>query len=141
MIENKIVELFDAINESSEYQAYLNIGKVLENDEEINSLVNEIKTLQQESVRLEEAGNLEYKKVDEIISEKVSLLNSKPIYQEYLRNMSDDFFIASAATSREEIGNPIYPPVRKILDKTTENTQYAEIIGAATVGLSPIAYM
>ena len=31
--------------------------------------------------------------------------------------MEKDFYIASAATSREEIGNPIYPPVRKILDK------------------------
>lgn len=25
------------------------------------------------------------------------------------------FYIASAATSREEIGNPVYPPVRKLL--------------------------
>ena len=31
--------------------------------------------------------------------------------------MEKDFYIASAATSREEIGNPIYPPVRRILDK------------------------
>ena len=31
--------------------------------------------------------------------------------------MEKDFYIASAATSTEEIGNPIYPPVRKILDK------------------------
>ncbi len=31
--------------------------------------------------------------------------------------LSDKFYIASAATSREEIGNGIYPPVRKILDK------------------------
>lgn len=106
MIENKIDELFDAINESSEYQAYLNIGKVLENDEEINSLVNEIKTLQQESVRLEEAGNLEYKKVDEIISEKVSLLNSKPIYQEYLRRMNEfNDVIAQSSKNIEEYIN------------------------------------
>lgn len=32
------------------------------------------------------------------------------------RGISEEFFIASAATSREEIGNPIYPPVRRILD-------------------------
>ena len=31
------------------------------------------------------------------------------------RNMADCFFVESAATSREEIGNPIYPPVRKVL--------------------------
>ena len=28
---------------------------------------------------------------------------------------SGDFFIASAATSTEELGNPVYPPARKIL--------------------------
>ena len=89
MIEKKIDELFDAINDSSEYQAYLEIGRVLENDEEINLLVSEIKELQQKSVRLEEEGNSSYKEVDMVIEEKVKLLNSKPIYQEYLRRMNE----------------------------------------------------
>lgn len=31
------------------------------------------------------------------------------------RDMAERFFVESAATSREEIGNPIYPPVRKVL--------------------------
>lgn len=31
------------------------------------------------------------------------------------RGLSDCFHIASAATSREEIGNPVYPPARRIL--------------------------
>lgn len=31
--------------------------------------------------------------------------------------LEDDFFIDSAATSTEEIGNPIYPPMRKALIK------------------------
>lgn len=88
MIESKINELFDAINASDEYQAYLKIGKVLESDEEINRLVSEIKELQQKSVRLEEEGNLEYKEIDKVIEEKVKILNSKPIYQEYLRRMN-----------------------------------------------------
>jgi len=30
---------------------------------------------------------------------------------------SDKFEIASAATSTEEIGNPVYPPVRRLLDE------------------------
>ena len=30
-------------------------------------------------------------------------------------NLSDDFEIASAATSTEELGNPVYPPARKIM--------------------------
>ena len=29
----------------------------------------------------------------------------------------DEFEIASAATSREELGNPVYPPVRKLLNE------------------------
>ena len=31
------------------------------------------------------------------------------------RRMADQFQIESAATSREEIGNPVYPPVRRLL--------------------------
>ena len=33
------------------------------------------------------------------------------------RNIEKDFYIASAATSNEEIGNPVYPPVKRILNK------------------------
>lgn len=29
----------------------------------------------------------------------------------------NDFFIASAATSREELGNPVYPPARRIMEQ------------------------
>lgn len=89
MIENKIEELFQAINESEEYKAYQNIGDVLEKDEEINNLIKEIKTLQQKSVRLEEQGNQEYKEIDKEIDKLVKQLNSKPIYQEYLKRMNE----------------------------------------------------
>ena len=109
MIENKIDELFDAINDSYEYQAYLEIGKVLENDKEINSLVSEIKELQKKSVKLEEEGNLEYKEIDKVIEEKVSLLNSKPIYQEYLRRMNkfNDCLAESSNSLEKFINNKI----------------------------------
>lgn len=33
------------------------------------------------------------------------------------KGLSNEFYISSAATSREEIGNEIYPPVKRILDK------------------------
>lgn len=102
MIENKIDELFDTIESSKEYQAYLNIGEILEKDEEINSLINEIKTLQQKSVRLEEQGNIEYKEIDKIIEDKVKLLNSKPIYQEYLRRMNEFNDILSESSNNIE---------------------------------------
>lgn len=102
MIENKINELFQEIYDSKEYKAYLNIGSVLEKDEEINTLVAEIKKLQQKSVRLEEKGDNTYQEIDKIIEEKVQLLNSKPVYQEYLRRMNEFNDILAMSSSQIE---------------------------------------
>ncbi len=33
------------------------------------------------------------------------------------RGLTSDFVIASAATSTEELGNPVYPPVRRLLEE------------------------
>ena len=109
MIDKKIGELFESIESSPEYIAYLNIGRVLESDTEVKKIVNEIKMLQQKSVRLEEEGNLEYKDVDEIIEEKVKILNSKPIYQEYLRRMNElnDILAESSSAIESYINDKI----------------------------------
>jgi len=102
MINNKIDELFDAINASDEYKAYLEIGKVLEENDEINLLVSEIKDLQKKSVRLEEEGNLEYKEIDKIIEDKVQTLNNIPIYKEYLRRMNEFNSVVSESCNQIE---------------------------------------
>ena len=73
MIENKIDELFEAIENSNEYKSYLKIGKVLKEDSEINSLINDIKKLQQKSVNLEYNNDDNYKKIDTEIEQKVNL--------------------------------------------------------------------
>ena len=106
MIQNKIDELFDTIKNSKEYKAYQNIGEVLNNNEEVNSLVEEIKELQQESVKLEEENNPKYKEIDKIIEEKVNTLNNIPVYKEYLRRM-DEFndIIASSKNNIEKYIN------------------------------------
>ena len=106
MIQNKIDELFDTIKNSKEYKAYQNIGEVLNNNEEVNSLVEEIKQLQQESVKLEEENNPKYKEIDKVIEEKVNTLNNIPVYQEYLRRM-DEFndIIASSKNNIEKYIN------------------------------------
>jgi len=106
MIQNKIDELFATIKNSKEYQAYQNIGEVLQNNDEVNNLVNEIKQLQQQSVKLEEENDLKYKEIDKVIEEKVSILNSIPVYQEYLRRM-DEFneIITSSKTNIEKYLN------------------------------------
>ena len=71
------------------------------------------------------------------------------------RGVSDLFEIASAATSREEIGNPVYPPVKKLLEskgiscagKTAVQIEPADydyydyIIGAERANVKNIAAM
>ncbi len=37
------------------------------------------------------------------------------------QGLENEFLISSAATSTEEIGNPVYPPVRRILNKMDIN--------------------
>lgn len=38
-------------------------------------------------------------------------------------NLSDKYYIESAATSSEELGNPVYPPVTRLLDKKGISTK------------------
>lgn len=44
------------------------------------------------------------------------------------RGLEDQFFIASAATSDEEIGNPVYPPVRKLLEQRGINCTHKRAV-------------
>ena len=89
MINERIDDLFLAIKNSSEYQEYLNIGEVMDKDSEIKRLVDEIKKLQQKSVNLEYNNDDSYKEVDKEIEKTVLELNSRPLYQEYLRRMNN----------------------------------------------------
>lgn len=89
MINNKINELFDTINNSKEYLEYQKIKDVLEKDESIISLIEEIKILQQKSVDLEYNNDLKYMEIDKEIEEKVNELNNNPIYQEYLNKINE----------------------------------------------------
>ena len=109
MIETKIDELFETIKNSKEYIAYQNIGEILKDNDEVNNLVEEIKKLQQKSVRLEEENNPEYKEIDKQIEEKVNILNSIPVYQEYLRRMNEfnDVIASSRKNIEEYINNKI----------------------------------
>ena len=100
--KDKVEELFQTIEESAEYKSYLNIAKILDNNKEIKSLVNEIKRLQQKSVKLEHDNNPKYKEVDKFIEEKVAKLNSIPIYKEYLRRMNELNDILAESSSQIE---------------------------------------
>ena len=89
MITNSVNSLFEAINNSKEYQDYLKIKEVLEKEESIISLIDEIKVLQQESVNLEFNGDPKYMEIDKVIEEKAKILNNNPTYQEYLNKIEE----------------------------------------------------
>ncbi len=102
MINERIDDLFKTIETSDEYQKYLKIGEILNSDEEIKKLIKEIKELQQKSVHLEYNNDKQYKEVDKEIKTKVDTLNSKPIYQEYLKRMSNFNNILSESSNNIE---------------------------------------
>ena len=102
MIANSVNSLFDSINNSKEYQDYLKIKEVLEKDESIISLIEEIKVLQQESVNLEFNGDEKYKEIDRVIEEKANVLNSNPVYQEYLNKIEEFNNILTASSKMLE---------------------------------------
>lgn len=87
MIESSIEELFNSINESKEYKEYKLIVNSLESNSEVIDLIEEIKSLQKEAVKLEYANDDRYLDVDKKIKEKEELLNSNEDYQEYLSKL------------------------------------------------------
>ena len=50
------------------------------------------------------------------------------------RRLADKIYVESAATSREEIGNPIYPPVRRILTEMGIDFDNRKTARQVTVG-------
>lgn len=89
MIESKLEELFNSIENSSLYKEYKKIEKILDKDEEIKNLIEEIKGLEKKATYLENIGDKHYLEVDEEIKTKADELNNKQIYQEYLSRMEE----------------------------------------------------
>ena len=84
----KIDEIVSYIEESDNYKRYKEIEKRLEKDLDIIDKVNRVKSIQKEIVKLEvekkDISNLE-KEIEEILS----ILNTYPIYQEYIYLQED----------------------------------------------------
>ena len=89
MINNSLEELFNAIENSDLYKEYKKMNDILEKDKEIKQLIDEIKELEQTATYLENNNDETYKEIDEIIKQKADILNSKQVYQEYLRRMDE----------------------------------------------------
>ena len=109
MIENKIDNLFNTIENSKEYKDYLKIGNSLKKDKRINLLIEEIKQLQKESTNLEYNNDPKYKEIDKIIEEKVNELNNIPAYKDYLNKMNkfNDILAMSSKTIEDYIDEKI----------------------------------
>lgn len=88
-MENKISELFDAIQNSPEYTEYIKIQELLKNNSEINTLINDIKNLQKQATILEYNNDIKYKELDKEIQKKITKLHSYPIYIEYQNKMNE----------------------------------------------------
>ena len=89
MINSSLEDLFNTIENSSLYKEYKKMESILSKDKEIKELLDEIKELEKEATYLEYIGDDKYKEIDEEIKKKADILNSKPIYQEYLSKMND----------------------------------------------------
>ena len=104
-MENKLEDLFNSIENSSLYKEYKKMEKILSKDKNIKKQIEEIKQLEQEATHLEHIGDPRYKEIDEQIKEKAAILNSNPVYQEYLNRMDD--FNDELATSSKMISDYI----------------------------------
>ena len=98
-MESKLEELFNSIENSSLYKEYKKMEDILSKDKNIKGIIEEIKVLEQEATHLEHVGDPRYKEVDELIKKKADILNSNPIYQEYLNKM-DEFNNELAMSSK-----------------------------------------
>ena len=77
-IESKIDELFDELEDSKLYKDYVKVKEKLENNNEIMSIINDIKRYQKIS------ANNKDKSVDDKIKDLYDKLNHYPLYQSYL---------------------------------------------------------
>lgn len=109
MIENSIEQLFNSINQSSEYKEYKEIVGILNGSEEVKKMIQEIKTLQKEATNLEYYNDEKYKEVDKEINEKITILNNHPTYQEYLKKLKkfNNILSASAFLLEEYIDDKV----------------------------------
>ena len=109
MIESSIEELFNSINDSSEYKEYKKIVEILAKNKDIMKMVEEIKALQKEATNLEYLGDDRYKDIDKEIGERMQILNSNKDYQEYLEKLKsfNKVLLASSSVIEEYVDEKV----------------------------------
>ncbi len=88
-MNNSLEELYNSIENSTYYKEYKKITNILEQDSEINNLINEIKDLEKEATLLEYKKDPKYKEIDNLIKEKINILNNNQLYIDYLNKMEE----------------------------------------------------
>lgn len=83
-----IDNIISIIENSNEYKEYQLLSKKMHNNNEINQLIKEVKTLQQKLVKEQALGN-DIKNIDSEISKKLEELKEYPIYLEYIYLQED----------------------------------------------------
>lgn len=86
---SNIDKLFNDIKSSSLYSQYNKIGDILKKDKSISKLMEEINNLQSEALCLEYENNPKYIEINKTIEEKINVLNSNEVYQEYLKKINE----------------------------------------------------
>ena len=84
----KIDEIVNYIEESDNYKKYKEIEKKLEKDSDIMDKINKIKSIQKEIVKLE-VNKRDVSHLEKEIEDILSILNTYPIYQEYIYLQED----------------------------------------------------
>lgn len=81
VILDKVDEIIDVIKSSPNYQKYLLLQEKMNNNQELISLINEVKNLQKMIVN---GKNSELE-----LKEKIHLLENNPLYREYNNTISE----------------------------------------------------
>lgn len=80
-ILNKVDEIIETIENSDEYQKYLDLKKKIDNNMELKKLINEVKVLQKDVVH--------HVKTKVELDKKMNELNTHPLYIEYINTLDE----------------------------------------------------
>lgn len=80
-ILDKVDDIIKTIEESSEYQKYVELKEKISKNKELMKLINEVKVLQKDVVH--------HVKDKSILKNKMDELNNDPLYREYNNTLSE----------------------------------------------------
>jgi len=101
-ILNEVDKIIEFIKESDDYKDYIYLKDKLSKHEKANDLINEIKTLQKQAVKLE-VNKMDTKELDNKIKDNLDKLNKIPLYRDFI--------------DKQEVLNDYYQTIKERLDE------------------------